>query len=93
MKKCAKREKSPISVESTIDKVVLVGTYRKENAEWIKVRKLYNLPLPSCGKVAFHESISQIVLLADGFQTMAFAAKFREVVENVLGPKKKREVA
>ena len=82
MKKCAKREKSPISVESTIDKVVLVGTYRKENAEWIKVRKLYNLPLPSCGKVAFHESISRIVLLADGFQAMAFAAKFREVVDS-----------
>ena len=36
MKKCAKREKSPISVESTIDKVVLVGTYRKENADWVK---------------------------------------------------------
>ena len=60
---------------------VLVGTYRKENADWIKEHKLYNLPLPSCGKVAFHESISQIVLLADGFQAMAFAAKFREVVD------------
>ena len=76
-----------------VARTVLVGTFRKENAEWIKVRKLYNLPLPSCGKVAFHESISQIVLLADGFQAMAFAAKFREVVENVLGPKKKGEVA
>ena len=61
--------------------VVLDGTYRKENADWIKEHKLYNLPLPSCGKVAFHENISQIVLLADGFQAMAFAAKFREVVD------------
>ena len=66
--------------ESTAENI-LVGTFRKENAEWIKEHKLYNLPLPSCGKVAFHESISQIVLLADGFQAMAFAAKFREVVD------------
>ena len=64
-----------------VARTVLVGTFRKENAEWIKVRKLYNLPLPSCGKVAFHEDISQIALLADGFQTMAYAAKFREVVD------------
>ena len=37
MKKSGKLKKTGmISAESTIDKVVLVGTYRKENADWIK---------------------------------------------------------
>ena len=60
---------------------VLVGTFRKENTEWIKEKKLYNLPLPPCGKVAFHENISRVVLIADGFTPFAYEAKFREVVD------------
>ena len=60
---------------------VLVGTFRKENAEWIKEKKLYNLPLPPCGKVAFHENISRVVLIADGFKSVAYEAKFSEVVD------------
>ena len=60
---------------------VLVGTFRKENEEWIKEKKLYNLPLPPCGKVAFHENISRVVLIADGFTPFAYEAKFREVVD------------
>lgn len=60
---------------------VLVGTFRKENAEWIKEKKFYNLPLPPCGKVAFHENISRVVLIADGFKSVAYEAKFREVVD------------
>ena len=76
----ATKKKSSDSL-SHVAQTVLVGTYRKENAEWIKECKLYNLPLPSCGKVAFHEGISQIALLADGFTPMAYEAKFREVVD------------
>lgn len=60
---------------------VLVGTFRKENAEWIKEKKLYNLPLPPCGKVAFHENISRVVLIAEGFKSVAYEAKFSEVVD------------
>ena len=60
---------------------VLVGTFRRDNAQWIKERKLYNLPLPPCGKVAFHENISRIVLIAEGFASSAYNAKFREVVD------------
>jgi hypothetical protein len=60
---------------------VLVGTFRKENAEWIKEKKLYNLPLPPCGKVAFHENISRVVLIAEGFKSGAYEAKFSEVVD------------
>lgn len=62
-------------------KEVLVCTFRKENIEWIKEKKLYNLPLPPCGKVAFHENISRVVLIADGFTPFAYEAKFREVVD------------
>lgn len=61
--------------------VVLVGTYRPENEGWIKVRKLYNLPLPNCGKSAFHDRISHVVLIAEGFQSAAYAAKMKDVVD------------
>ena len=67
--------------ENKANTTVLVGTFRKENAEWIKEKKLYNLPLPPCGKVAFHENISRIVLIADGFTPFAYEAKFCEVVD------------
>lgn len=62
---------------------VLVGTFRPKNADWIKERKFYNLPLPESVKFAateFHRKISRIVLMAEGFPTVAYAAKFREVV-------------
>ncbi len=60
--------------------IVLVGTYRPENAAWIAKRRLYNLPLPACGKTAFHERVAGIVLFAEGFKPLAFAARFKEVV-------------
>ena len=80
--------------------VVLVGTFRPQNAEWIRARRLYNLPLPNIlshkehkerkdgragsplpAALPFHRSISRIVLIADGFPSVAYAAKFREVVD------------
>ena len=61
--------------------VVLVGTYRPENEKWIAERRLYNLPLPKCGKLAFHERVSGIVLFAAGHPNFAFKAKFRQVVD------------
>ena len=36
------------------NQIVLVGTYRPENADWIAAKRLYNQPLPKCGKLAFH---------------------------------------
>ena len=76
-------KKSVKDTKETMDAVlsVLVGTFRKENAEWIKEKKLYNLPLPPCGKVAFHEYISRVVLIADGFKSVAYEAKFSGVVD------------
>ena len=61
--------------------VVLVGTFRPANEGWIKSHKLYNLPLPKCGKVVFHDRISRIVLIAEGYQTVAYAAKLKDVID------------
>lgn len=60
--------------------VVLVGTYRPDNAAWIAAKRLYNLPLPNCGKLAFHERIEGVVLFAEGKRPLAFAARFKEVM-------------
>ena len=64
-------------------KVVLVGTYRPGNETWIRERRLYNLPLPKCGKLAFHESVSGVVLFAEGHPNYAFKARFSDVVDGV----------
>jgi DNA (cytosine-5)-methyltransferase 1 len=65
-----------------ISKNIVVGTYRPENEAWIAERRFYNLPLPKCGKLAFHESVSGIVLLAEGHRNFAFKARFKDVVDN-----------
>lgn len=62
-------------------RTVLVGTFRPENVEWIKNRRFYNLPLPKCGKVAFHDRVSRIVLIAEGCPSMAYEARLRDVVD------------
>ena len=62
-------------------RIVLVGTYRPENADWIAARRLYNLPLPKCGKLAFHARVGGIVLFAEGARPLAFAARFKEVAD------------
>lgn len=76
----AKTKKDATEAKPTVE-AVLVATYRPENAEWIKDRRLYNLPLPKCGKVAFHDRISRIVLIAEGFSTVAYSAKLKDVVD------------
>lgn len=67
---------------------MLVGTYRPANEKWIAEQRFYNLPLPKCGKLAFHEKISGIVLFAEGHPNFAFTARFKEVVDGA-GLKKK----
>ena len=62
-------------------RIVLVGTYRPENAAWIAGRRLYNLPLPKCGKLAFHAHVGGIVLFAEGARPLAFKARFKEVAD------------
>ena len=66
---------------SEVSQRVLVGTFRPENAGWIRGRKLYNLPLPEAGAGAFHRAITRVVLVAEGERPLARAARFREVVD------------
>ena len=63
------------------NQIVLVGTYRPENADWIVAKRLYNLPLPKCGKLAFHGRVGGIVLFAEGARPLAFKARFKEVAD------------
>lgn len=63
------------------NQIVLVGTYRPENADWIVAKRLYNLPLPKCGKLAFHARVGGIVLFAEGARPRAFTARFKEVAD------------
>ncbi len=63
------------------NQIVLVGTYRPENADWIVAKRLYNLPLPKCGKLAFHGRVGGIVLFAEGARPRAFTARFKEVAD------------
>ena len=67
--------------KSSERQTVLVGTYRPENEPWIKSRHLYNLPLPSMGRVAFHDSVTRIVLIAEGFKPLAFEASYSETID------------
>lgn len=60
---------------------VLVGTYRPENADWIKQRKLYNLPLSDAGAPSIYEKFTAIVLYAENALPLAYAAKFSKVVD------------
>ena len=75
-----KTKKGVTKAKPTV-RTVLVATYRPENSEWIRDRRLYNLPIPKCGKVAFHDRISRIVLVAEGFSTVAYSAKLKDVVD------------
>ncbi len=67
--------------EKSRENFVLVGTYRVVNAPWICDRRLYNLPLPKCGKLAFHEKVSGVVLFVEGHPNFAFKARFKDVVD------------
>ena len=58
---------------------VLVGTYRPENADWIRRKKLYNLPLPSAADPAIYRKFTVAVLYAGDAAPLAYKATFREV--------------
>ena len=60
---------------------VLVGTYRPENTNWIRRKKLYNLPLPSAADPAIYRKFTVVVLYAADAAPLAYAATFREVVD------------
>lgn len=69
-------------MRSVTASLVIVGTYRAENAQWISKRRLYNLPLSRCGKLSFHEHVVGIVLFAEGHSPLAFKARFKAVADS-----------
>ena len=61
---------------------VLVGTYRPENADWIRRKKLYNLPIAEGGNAAaVFGKFTSVVLYAEDALPLAYAAKFSKVVD------------
>ena len=61
--------------------IVVACTCRAVNHGWIKERRLYNLPLPKCGKLAFHENVGGIVVFVEAHPNLAFKARFKDVVD------------
>lgn len=70
MKKCKEQ----------VTSCVLVGTYRPENVDWIKRKKLYNLPLADAADPAIYEKFAAVVLYSEDALPLAYAAKFSQVV-------------
>ena len=60
---------------------VLVGTYRPENTDWIRRKKLYNLPLPSAADPAIYRKFTAVVLYVGDAAPLAYKVTFREVVD------------
>lgn len=66
--------------------VVLVGTYREVNAEWIREHKCYNLPLPDDldatdeKALAFHRRFTHVVLYAHDHAPIAQRVRLVKVV-------------
>lgn len=59
---------------------VLVGTYRAENAEWIKEHKIYNLPLPDGADASKHSDFEAVVLYFGDAQPLSYQASYIGVV-------------
>ncbi len=60
--------------------VVLVGTYRPDNAAWIAAKRLYNLPLAEDGDAAAYAKFTHVVLYAADAKPLAYTAKMSRVV-------------
>lgn len=61
---------------------ILVGTYRPENANWIKQKKLYNLPLSETSDPSIYRKFTALVLYATDALPLAYSARFTQVVDN-----------
>ena len=82
-KTCKNKKVAETNDVPPVSPVVLVGTYRPENAEWIKAKRLYNLPLPDGGDAKAYEKFNAIVLYANDAAPIAYAAKVSQVVDKV----------
>ena len=84
MKKSGKLKKtSMISAESTIDKVVLVGTYKKGQLEWIEKSGIYNYPIKADDKMppeAFGKIVELWLYLGNKGERTVKTAAFRGIM-------------
>ena len=83
MKKCGKSQKSGKSGESTIDKVVLVGTYKKGQLEWIGKSGIYNYPIKDDDKMppeAFGKIVELWLYLGKKGKRTVKTASFRGIM-------------
>lgn len=62
-------------------KSVLVGTCRVENYEWIKERRLYNLPIPIGESGKGYGIVSHVVVYALDLPALAFSATYERDVD------------
>lgn len=62
---------------------VLVGTYRAENAEWIKQRKLYNLPLPEGADASKYSDFNAVALFLGDAAPLSYEATYFGIVDEL----------
>ena len=80
-----KRDRPQEENESAVP-IVLVGTYREVNAEWIRARKCYNLPLPDGldatdeKALAFHRRFTHVVLYSHDHAPIVQRVRFAKVI-------------
>ena len=62
-------------------KKVIACTCRVDNYDWIKERRLYNLPLPKDGKGESYSSVTHIAVYAHDLPVLAFTARYTREVD------------
>ncbi len=62
-------------------KKVVACTCRVDNYEWIKERRIYNLPLPKGGKGESYSSVTHIAVYARDLPVLAYAARYTREVD------------
>jgi len=67
--------------ETSVKSCVLVGTYRSANADWIKQKKLYNLPLTNGLTVSDYDKFNSVVLYSGDAAPIAYSIRRCSVVD------------
>ena len=62
--------------------MILVGTYRRENADWIKRQRIYNLPLAEGADAERYARFDHIVLFNGADKPMAYSAAYIGIVDS-----------
>ena len=71
----------PAKKQNAPRKKVVACTCRVDNYDWIKERRLYNLPLPKDGKGESYSSVTHIAVYAHDLPVLAFTARYTREVD------------